>query len=171
MKKSLIYQGKSFLTEVAPEFQKQAVDSLKAKIQITNKDSEQTGNVQINSLEFLPDHRFRIKLDNRSIEGIYYFSERSLFLHYEGKNFHIQEELPDSAGAGDRVYTSPMPGKVIQVAVQRGDSVAVGQTLVIVEAMKMENSIQARESGIVKDVLCEEGSFVEPEQVLVELED
>ena len=63
-----------------------------------------------------------------------------------------------------------MPGKVIAVQVAVGDSVQKDQTIVIVEAMKMENAIKATLNGKVKAVHCKVGDLVSPDLNLVELE-
>ncbi len=62
-----------------------------------------------------------------------------------------------------------MPGQVILVAVQEGDEVTKGQTLVILEAMKMELRVQAPSAGRVKRVLVQQGQVVERGQQLVEV--
>ena len=63
-----------------------------------------------------------------------------------------------------------MPGKVQRVLVAAGDTVTEGQTLIVVEAMKMENAIKATHGGTVKSVHCGEGEIVDPETILVEIE-
>ncbi len=65
---------------------------------------------------------------------------------------------------------SPMPGQVRAVLVNPGDAVTKGQTLVIVEAMKMEIKVAAPFDGMVKKIPVKTGQTVEREQVLVELE-
>ena len=57
--------------------------------------------------------------------------------------------------------TSPMPGKVIDVKVKKGKKVQAGDTLVILEAMKMEHSIKATESGTVSELLISVNDQVE----------
>jgi biotin carboxyl carrier protein len=66
---------------------------------------------------------------------------------------------------------APMPGQVRSVSVSVGDVVKKGQTLVVVEAMKMEIRIQALKDGIVKIVHVKQGQTVEREQILIEMED
>ena len=63
-----------------------------------------------------------------------------------------------------------MPGKVIQLNVAVGDEVAAGQTLVVLEAMKMEHPMDAPEAGIVMEVACELDQQVESGAVLVVVE-
>jgi biotin carboxyl carrier protein len=63
-----------------------------------------------------------------------------------------------------------MPGRVIRVLVQEGDSVHQGQVLAILEAMKMENELTAPADGVVKEVLVSPGVNVELGQPLIEIE-
>jgi biotin carboxyl carrier protein len=62
---------------------------------------------------------------------------------------------------GPERVAAPMPGKVVRLLVGRGEAVAQGQGLAVVEAMKMENELRARRAGTVLDVLVREGASVE----------
>ncbi len=75
----------------------------------------------------------------------------------------------ESDASDDRV-SSPMPGKVIQLNVAVGDEVKRGDTLLIVEAMKMENQIIAPRDAQVKEVRVEINSRVNKDEILIELE-
>ncbi len=66
--------------------------------------------------------------------------------------------------------TAPMPGLVLKVMARPGQKVKAHQTLVVLEAMKMEHSIEAPHDGVVKAVHCKEGGRVSEGAVLVELE-
>ena len=63
---------------------------------------------------------------------------------------------------------APMPGLVIHLKVNEGDLVKAGDTLLILEAMKMENSIKASGDGVVKKVKVKKGDSVEKNQALIE---
>ena len=76
---------------------------------------------------------------------------------------------PAAAPAGGNVVTAPLNGKITQVLVKAGDQVAAGDTVVMLEAMKMENSITAEAAGTVKAVLVNVGDQVDGGQALVEL--
>jgi biotin carboxyl carrier protein len=65
---------------------------------------------------------------------------------------------------------APMPGLVLSVAVEEGAEVKKGDTLLILEAMKMENVIRALSSGVVKAIKINKGDKVEKNQVLIEFE-
>jgi biotin carboxyl carrier protein len=66
---------------------------------------------------------------------------------------------------------APMPGQVRSVSVSVGDVVKKGQTLLTMEAMKMEIRIQALKDGKVKTVYAAQGQTVEREQILIEMEE
>ena len=61
----------------------------------------------------------------------------------------------------------PLPGTVLSVKVAVGDTIAAGQTLVVLEAMKMENNIDADRAGVVKQVLVQQGATVMEGAVLI----
>ncbi len=67
------------------------------------------------------------------------------------------------------VIESPLPGNILKVNVKVGDKVEKGETILILEAMKMENDIIAEVSGTVSKILVEESSFVQTGSPMVEL--
>jgi acetyl/propionyl-CoA carboxylase alpha subunit len=69
-----------------------------------------------------------------------------------------------------QALTSPMPATVVKVLAVPGQTVRSGDTLVIVEAMKMELPVRAPSDAIVKAVRCRERDVVQADQTLVELE-
>ena len=85
-------------------------------------------------------------------------------------------EAPTAAPAGsgapmdDDVLRSPMPGRVMSVMVRPGDTVAAGDEVCVVEAMKMEQSILAHRDGVVKAVFVQPLDSVNANDPLVELE-
>lgn len=70
----------------------------------------------------------------------------------------------------DSDVTSPMPGRIVAINVAVGDEVTAGDTVLTVEAMKMENPVHAPESGTVKSVYVAEGDTVNPDECLIEME-
>jgi pyruvate carboxylase subunit B len=83
----------------------------------------------------------------------------------------IRELAGASAGpSGPAPLVAPMPGMIVRVAVQVGDTVQAGQGLVVMEAMKMENELRATAAGTVKAVLAQPGTAVEKGAILLELE-
>jgi biotin carboxyl carrier protein len=75
----------------------------------------------------------------------------------------------DAAASGDASLEAPMPGTVVQLRVQPGTAVSAGETLVVLESMKMEISIAAPRDGCVAAVHVAAGDQVERGAVLVEL--
>uniref|UniRef100_A0A4W4F2N0 Propionyl-CoA carboxylase alpha chain, mitochondrial n=1 Tax=Electrophorus electricus TaxID=8005 RepID=A0A4W4F2N0_ELEEL len=80
---------------------------------------------------------------------------------------HMPEKLPEDTSS---ILRSPMPGTVVGVAVKPGDTVAVGQEICVIEAMKMQNSMTAAKTAKVKSVHCKTGETVGEGDLLVELE-
>jgi 3-methylcrotonyl-CoA carboxylase alpha subunit len=76
-----------------------------------------------------------------------------------------------AAGHDQSALMPPMPATVLRVNVRAGDGVADGDVLMVLEAMKMELSIRAPRDGVVRAVHCQEGELVQPDTVLIELED
>ena len=73
-------------------------------------------------------------------------------------------------GGGDSRIIAPMPGRVVMVKAQVGDSVEAGQELLVMEAMKMELAVKAPRAGVVAEVRAAAGDFVEADTVLAALE-
>jgi len=95
-----------------------------------------------------------------------------LFGHDGGQPFLIHDAIAEAdhpaAEAGG--LTAPMPGRVIALPVQPGAKVARGQSLVVLEAMKMEHSLNAPADGVLKSYRVAEGELVAEGAVLVEFE-
>ena len=72
--------------------------------------------------------------------------------------------------SGPAPVVAPMPGLIVRVHVQVGDTVTAGQPVVVMEAMKMENELRATAGGTVKGIAAVPGKAVEKGTVLVELE-
>jgi biotin carboxyl carrier protein len=93
-------------------------------------------------------------------------------LQCEGREYRLfdasQRRRPAPPRAGD--LHAPMAGKIIRVLVQPGEHVKAGATLLILEAMKMEQQITAPQDGVVTRILCREGDQVTAGAELVVLE-
>lgn len=81
-------------------------------------------------------------------------------------NSPAPSKAPTAAVAGEEVI-APMPGKVLQLKVSEGDSVKEGDTLLILEAMKMENEIIANASGSIKKIIAAVNDMVDTGDVLM----
>lgn len=80
------------------------------------------------------------------------------------------EETSKEEPITGKVVESPMPGSILQVLVKVGDTLTKGQPVVILEAMKMENSITSDYAGTVKRIFAKEGSTVSSNAPLIEVE-
>ncbi len=79
---------------------------------------------------------------------------------------------PASApGTLENVISTPMPGVVVKIAVQVGQAVKAGETVVIFESMKMENNIVAPKTCVIKQILVKEGQDVAEQVALMEYEE
>ncbi len=72
-----------------------------------------------------------------------------------------------AAGAGAQTLVAPLPGRIVRVAVKPGDRVEKGDTLLVIEAMKMENEYRAGSAGTVSEVRVTPGQAVNGGDVLV----
>jgi propionyl-CoA carboxylase alpha chain len=77
-----------------------------------------------------------------------------------------EKEKPDTS----KLVSSPMPGSIVRVDVSAGQKVRLGEALLVVEAMKMENVIRAEQDGIVAEVLVAAGETVNADQLMVKLQ-
>ena len=74
---------------------------------------------------------------------------------------------PAAGAAGAVSVTAPMPGNILDVKVKAGDSVKAGDTLLILEAMKMENEISAPQDGTIASVNVRKGDVVNSGDLLI----
>lgn len=70
----------------------------------------------------------------------------------------------------DDKIVAPMPGKVVQIPVRKGDKLAAGDIAIVLEAMKMQSNYKVTSDCVVKEVLVNEGDAVGANQVLITLE-
>ncbi|MFZ1528385.1 MAG: biotin/lipoyl-containing protein [Ferruginibacter sp.] len=108
-------------------------------------------------------------------------SEKQMKLEVDGDEFDVEikdslDQMLDSmgfnaaAGKHIREIKAPMPGLVINVAVKEGQQLMEGERVLILEAMKMENSIMLHANATIKKIHVKAGQAVDKGQVLVELE-
>jgi len=85
------------------------------------------------------------------------------------KRLPNEVKKPETTGASLKTIKAPLPGNIFKLNVKEGDSVKKGETLLIMEAMKMENNILAEFDGVVKTVKIKEGDVVLQNDILIEL--
>ncbi|MGV2434812.1 MAG UNVERIFIED_CONTAM: acetyl-CoA carboxylase biotin carboxyl carrier protein subunit [Anaerolineae bacterium] len=75
----------------------------------------------------------------------------------------------DADGSGEVVIKSPMPGLIVQVLVEEGQTVQKGATLLILESMKMQNELKSPRDGIIQRISVGAGDTVEQNRILITL--
>jgi biotin carboxyl carrier protein len=116
---------------------------------------------------------WRLLLDGKriTVQGAAAGNQR--YLHLDGGHYTLSvqdartKRRKSSAADGD--LTAQMPGQVVDVLVAEGDTVSTGQTLLILEAMKMQNRVVAPGEGRVRRLLVGKGTLVERGQLLLEI--
>lgn len=88
------------------------------------------------------------------------------------KEFKFQEVRKSPPGQSGNLneLTAPLPGTVVAVFVKNGEEIETGHVVMVIEAMKMKNSIRSTRSGKVSDVLVAVGQTVAHKQALVRFE-
>ena len=98
---------------------------------------------------------------------------QGLWIHHAGQTHLIETaqsgKQRNFEGGGNKNVLSPMPGKILSVNCTVGDEVKKGEVLVVMEAMKMEYSLESSLDGVVEEVNCSEGDQVSPEALLVKI--
>ena len=115
-----------------------------------------------------------ITLDIRGISRKFHIAQAGdqIFVSDMDATTAIQRlpRYPKSAAAGKHESAnSPMPGQVLRILVQEGQQVKSGDSLVVLEAMKMEQTIRTTIHGVVQSILVKAGEVVAPGQMLVEI--
>jgi propionyl-CoA carboxylase alpha chain len=115
-------------------------------------------------------HRFRMR-GEESFFFVSFCGIARLFEVYTPKEWRMMQYMPSSRDQGmENVLACPMPGQVVEVLVKKGDRVFRGQTLVILESMKMESGVASPVDGVVAAVHAVAGKTVEADEILVQFE-
>jgi biotin carboxyl carrier protein len=121
-----------------------------------------------------------ILIDNTSHDISFNIDKEDVELSFRNRTFNItvlderkmrmRRVRSDLDISGPEIIKTSMPGKVVKVLVNEGDTVESGTGVIIIEAMKMENEIQCRNTGVVKTVHVQAGQTVESDAALIEIE-
>jgi len=155
------------------------------KITLENKDfhfkllNEEFGSYHFNingkkkSIRVQKSGRYFFELEvNKNYYPVYFSKvKNSIHLVVEGKDYFIN--LSDSerkTEKTDGLLMSPMPGKILKIFVKEGQNVQEGESLLIMEAMKMEHTLKAPKDGTVSKITVKEGEQVVGDLQLVHFE-
>jgi biotin carboxyl carrier protein len=112
-------------------------------------------------------HTVQVQGNSASVDGIAYSIEAQGLEEPKAANVR-KTATADHDAAG--VVTAVMPGLVIKINKKEGDRVEAGEVVLILEAMKMQNELHARQSGVIKQINVKQGDSVEIRQVLAVIE-
>ncbi|MCP5464404.1 MAG: acetyl/propionyl/methylcrotonyl-CoA carboxylase subunit alpha [Deltaproteobacteria bacterium] len=118
-------------------------------------------------------HHIQFRFNSELISFLFHIHHNKIHLKGNfGSSIWQRDNLEQSSGANASQggLTAPLPGKVLKLLVKEGDTVSEGQTLMIVEAMKMEHPIKASQGSKVKKVFFGESDSVNLGDVLIELQ-
>ncbi|MEP3244744.1 MAG: acetyl/propionyl/methylcrotonyl-CoA carboxylase subunit alpha [Sneathiella sp.] len=122
----------------------------------------------------LEDGSLRASIDGHIVSASVVVDGSRMIVISGGKQVDVNRIVSDYSGGGEEAgagaILSPMPGKIIQVSVAAGDTVSKGDSLIVMEAMKMEHNLTAAVDGTVTDVFFETGDQVEEGVLLIRLE-
>ena len=123
------------------------------------------------------DHeKLDLLIDGKRVTAYVSFDNAKRWVTINGQTFVLTKSSGARGGGHGHHHaagelTAPMPGQIRAVNVSEGDAVTKGQTLLVLEAMKMEIRVQAPMDGVVKKLFVKQGQTVEREQTLVEIEE
>jgi len=156
------------------------------RVKINNKYTFDIGSEETKEIDLIDngDLKYHVLNDNESYNVELCgsdFLNKSYVISVNSKEYSIEisneldaliEKMGYSVNGIEKgnVITAPMPGIIIALNVKKGDVVREGDTVLILEAMKMENSIKCPKDAVVKSVLIEKGNSVEKNKLLIELE-
>jgi biotin carboxyl carrier protein len=123
------------------------------------------------------DERLDLLIDGKRVTAYVSSDNTRRWVTIDGQTFVLTKPTAGARRGGHGHHhaagelTAPMPGQIRAVNISEGETVTKGQTLLIVEAMKMEIRVQASRDGVVKKLFVKQGQTVEREQILVEIEE
>ncbi len=157
----------------------------KYDITVNDQHTIEIGKEQINNLDMIqqPDGTYHLLYENESYQIKVLEQDtgnKQLKLLVNGQAYHLKiedeyDQLVRQLGLeivkSQKVneIKAPMPGLVLEVSVEVGQTIAKGDPLLILEAMKMENVIKSAGDGVVEEILIDKGAAVEKGALLIKL--
>ncbi|RLA20140.1 MAG: hypothetical protein DRQ61_01125 [Gammaproteobacteria bacterium] len=129
------------------------------------------------TIKALGDDEYRVTVDGCSASLFAIQKGDQFFIHLNGNNYQIEcEDEAQSASGGlsdaDKVVANaPMPGTVVSVNVTTGQTVKSGESLIVIESMKMETTIAAWRDGVVCKINFGVGDSFDRQAELIQLEE
>lgn len=116
-----------------------------------------------------------LEIQGKKISGIVWKVKGQLWVHSNGETYCFDDVVAKKSSSKAKLkdpnlVAAPMPGKITQVGVQKGQDVKAEQTLIVMEAMKMEYALKAPRAAKIKNISCVVGDQVTLGKILVELE-
>jgi len=164
MKSSYEFNSKLFLVDLIPNGSGKAY-----RIRV----GEKTVDVEILQAN---DGSLDLLIDGKRISAHVSVDSARRWVTVNGQTFVLTKSSGARRSGGGQHHaagelTAPMPGQIRLVNVREGDTVSKGQTLLLLEAMKMEIRVQAPNDGVIKKLFVNQGQTVEREQMLIEVVD
>jgi len=162
MKLTFDYNSQSFSIDLTPSGSSK---SYRARI------GDKSVDVEIIRAE---NGQLELLIDSQRVTAYVSTDNAKRWVTVNGRTFLLTKSLGAKGGGAGHAHASelaaPMPGQVRSVNVVEGDSVTKGQTLLVIEAMKMEIRVQAPFDGVVRSLTVKVGQTVEREQILVKMD-
>ena len=83
---------------------------------------------------------------------------------------YMQNRLKALGESEENTISCPMPGKIVRIPVNKGDTVNAGEVVIVVSAMKMESEYKTGKTGVIKEILVSKGDVIEANMPLIILE-
>lgn len=153
------------------------INDQKYEIEI-DKDGTVKVNGELRQVDFLPlgESLYSIIMENRSMQAVIDDDQGqySIMLYgrlYEGQVLDeralLMAQRRGGLGPSSGEVNSPMPGLIVAVPIETGQSVMKGQTVIILESMKMQNELKSPIDGVIEKVLVSPGQTVDKNSPLV----
>ena len=138
-------------------------------------------NGEIHEVDFLPlgPSLYSVITDNKSLEVVIDDEGGNISVMMGGRLYetHVLDERAmlmamrkGGLGDGSGEVVAPMPGLIVTIPVEVGQTVVHGQTVVILESMKMQNELKSHIDGVVKSISVKSGQTVDKNTILVVIE-